>query len=76
MSGGQHVVRLVLSPEGDWQRGCLSRLVGGRANLERRVSAQEEECSARRATIDWQFSNWLACVKLKKLYLVVTSQLG
>lgn len=54
-----------------FERGCLSRPVPDTATLERRVSALEDERNARRATIDWQFSNQQARVKLKKLYPVV-----
>lgn len=43
------------------------------ATLERRVRALEEERDARQATIDWQFINRHARVKLKKLYPVVQS---
>jgi DDE superfamily endonuclease len=50
------------------ERGCLSRPVGDTATLERRVRALEDERNARSATIDWQFTNRQARVKLKKLY--------
>jgi hypothetical protein len=56
-----------------FERGCLSRPVGDRATLERRVRALEDERNARRATIDWQFTNRQARVKLKRLYPVVRS---
>jgi hypothetical protein len=51
-----------------FERGCLSRPVGDAATLERRVRALEAERNARQATIDWQFTNKRARVKLKKLY--------
>jgi DDE superfamily endonuclease len=54
-------------------RGCLSRPVSDRATLERRVGTLEEERNARRATIDWQFTNRQARVKLKHLYPVITA---
>ena len=54
-----------------FERGCLSRPVPDTATLERRVKALEAERNARRATIDWQFTNRHARAKLKKLYPVV-----
>jgi hypothetical protein len=57
-----------------FERGCLSRPVGDRATLERRVKALEDERNTRQATIDWQFTNRHARVKLKKLYPVVQRQ--
>jgi hypothetical protein len=56
-----------------FERGCLSRPVGDTATLERRVRALEDERNARQATIDWQFTNRQARVKLKQLYPVVTA---
>jgi hypothetical protein len=56
------------------ERGCLSRPVGDRATLERRVSALETERNARRATIEWQFTNRQARIKLKNLYPVVQAR--
>jgi hypothetical protein len=50
------------------ERGCLSRPVGDMTTLEQRVSALEAERNARRAAIEWQFTNRQARVKLKKLY--------
>jgi hypothetical protein len=58
-----------------FERGCLSRPVGDVSALEQRVRALEDERNARKATIDWQFTNRQARVKLKKLYPVVTAQL-
>ena len=58
-----------------FERGCLSRPVGDRATLERRVATLEDERNAHRATIDWQFTVRDARVKLKKLYPVVKTQL-
>jgi hypothetical protein len=43
--------------------------------LEQRVRTVEDERNARKATIDWQFTNRQARVKLKKLYPVVKAQL-
>jgi hypothetical protein len=57
-----------------FERGCLSRRVADKATLEQRVRALEIERNARRATIDWQFTNKQARVKLKKLYPVVKSE--
>jgi len=54
-----------------FERGCLSRPVPDTATLEQRVVALEAERNERRATIDWQFTNRQARVKLKKLYPVV-----
>ncbi len=51
-----------------FERGCLSRPVADTATLEQRVGALEDERNARRATIDWQFTNRQARVKLKRLY--------
>ena len=51
-----------------FERGCLSRAVPDMTTLEQRVGALEAERNARRATIDWQFTNRQARVKLKKLY--------
>lgn len=59
-----------------FERGCLSRPVPDTATLEQRVRALEDERNARHATIDWQFTNKQARVKLKKLYPVVKNQLG
>jgi DDE superfamily endonuclease len=56
------------------ERGCLSRPVGDMETLERRVKALEEERNARHATIEWQFTNRQARVKLKKLYPVVKAR--
>jgi hypothetical protein len=53
-----------------FERGCLSRPVGDRETLERRVATLEAERNERRATIDWQFTARDARVKLKHLYPV------
>lgn len=58
-----------------FERGCLARRVEDKATLEQRVRALEAERNARRATIDWQFTNKQARVKLKKLYPVVKTRL-
>jgi hypothetical protein len=50
------------------ERGCLSRPVSDLATLAYRVSALAAERNARRATIEWQFTNRRARVKLEKLY--------
>jgi DDE superfamily endonuclease len=55
-------------------RGCLSRPVGDMETLERRVKALEGERNARYATIEWQFTNRQARVKLRKLYPVVKAR--
>jgi len=57
------------------ERGCLSRPVPDMATLEQRVRALENERSARHATIDWQFTNRQARVKLRRLYPVVQGHL-
>jgi hypothetical protein len=57
-----------------FERGCLSRPVGDRETLERRVAMLEAERNERRATIDWQFTARDARVKLKKLYPVGKTQ--
>jgi DDE superfamily endonuclease len=54
-----------------FERGCLSRPVPDSAILHQRVKALEEERNAQRATIDWQFTNRKARVKLKELYPVL-----
>jgi hypothetical protein len=59
-----------------FERGCLSRPVGDTGTLERRVRALEDERNERRATIDWQFTNRQARVKLKRLYPVVETRQG
>jgi hypothetical protein len=51
-------------------RGCLSRPVPDTQTLQQRVRALEAQRNERRATIDWQFTNRQARVKLKQLYLV------
>jgi hypothetical protein len=51
-----------------FERGCLSRPVPDTATLEQRVTALEAERNEQHATIDWQFTNRQARVKLKKLY--------
>jgi hypothetical protein len=53
------------------ERGCLSRPVPDTQALEQRILALETERNERKATIDWQFTNKQARVKLKKLYPVV-----
>ncbi len=53
------------------ERGCLSRPVSDTPTLEQRVRALEAERNGRRATIDWQFTNRQARVKLKSLYPVL-----
>jgi hypothetical protein len=58
-----------------FERGCLSRPVSDTPTLEQRVRALEDERNARKATIDWQFTNRQARVKLKKLYPVVNPTL-
>jgi hypothetical protein len=57
------------------ERGCLSRPVPDMATLEQRVRALENERNARHATIDWQFTNRQARVKLRRLYPVVQGHL-
>jgi hypothetical protein len=54
-----------------FERGCLSRPVADTTTLRQRVGALEAERNARRATIDWQFTNRTARVKLKKVYPVL-----
>jgi hypothetical protein len=54
-----------------FERGCLSRPVPDTATLQRRVRALEDERNAQKASIDWQFTNRQARVKLKNLYPVV-----
>jgi hypothetical protein len=54
-----------------FERGCLSRPVPDMPTLQQRVKALQDERNARRATIDWQFTNKQARVKLKKRYPVV-----
>jgi hypothetical protein len=53
-----------------FERGCLSRSVGDVTTLQQRVRAFEAERNERHATIDWQFTNRQARVKLKNLYPV------
>jgi hypothetical protein len=53
-----------------FERGCLSRPVGDRETLERRVVTLEAERNEHHATIDWQFTARDARVKLKPLYPV------
>ncbi|HEV8191678.1 MAG TPA: IS630 family transposase [Ktedonobacterales bacterium] len=57
-----------------FERGCRSRPVGDTGALEQRVRALELERNARRATVDWQFTNKQARVKLKRLYPTVNAQ--
>lgn len=54
-----------------FERGCLSRPVPNTKTLQQRVGALEAERNERRATIEWQFTNRQARVKLKKLYPVI-----
>jgi DDE superfamily endonuclease len=54
-----------------FERGCLSRPVGDRETLERRVATLEAERNEECATIDWQFTVRQARVKLKRLYPAV-----
>ena len=53
-----------------FERGCLSRPVGDRATLERRVATLEAERNAARCTIHWQFTSRHARTKLADLYPV------
>jgi DDE superfamily endonuclease len=50
--------------------GCLSRPVGDTPTLKQRLRALEAERNERCASIDWQFTNRQARVKLKRLYPV------
>ena len=53
-----------------FERGCLSRPVGDRATLARRVAALEAERNAAHCTIHWQFTSQRARTKLADLYPV------
>lgn len=57
-----------------FERGCLSRPVPESATLQQRVKALEDERNVEKATIDWQFTNKQARVKLKKLYPVLSER--
>jgi hypothetical protein len=57
-----------------FERGCLSRPVPDIATLQQRVAAMEAKRNDRRATIDWQFTNRQARVKLKKRYPMVKAR--
>jgi hypothetical protein len=56
-----------------FEHGCLSRPVPDATTLQQRDQALEAERNERHATIEWQFTARQARVKLKKLYLVVTT---
>jgi hypothetical protein len=56
-----------------FERRCLSRPVTDTTSLQQRVHALETERTARRATIEWQFTSRHARVKLKHLYPVPPS---
>jgi hypothetical protein len=58
-----------------FERGCLSRPVGDRPTLERRVRTLEAERNAARCTIHWQFTSPQARAKLADLYPVVQTKL-
>jgi hypothetical protein len=51
-----------------FEHGCLSRPVPTTQAMQQRVGELEAERNARCATIDWQFTNRQARIKLKKLY--------
>jgi DDE superfamily endonuclease len=56
-------------------RGCLSRRVGDKETLVRRVQALETERNAARCTIRWRFTTRDARTKLHALYPALKSQL-
>jgi hypothetical protein len=58
-----------------FERGCLSRPIGDRPTLTRRVSALEAERNTAQATIRWQFTTQQARTKLTDLYPVTQSKL-
>jgi hypothetical protein len=58
-----------------FERGCLSRPVGDRATLQRRVRALEAERHDAHCTIHWQFTSQEARTKLADLYPVIQSNM-
>ena len=49
-------------------RQCLNRRIADKATLEREVASWNSQRSAAKVTIDWQFTNDDARIKLKRLY--------
>lgn len=47
---------------------CLSRRIGEEAKLKREIQAWEDKRNKNGKTIEWQFTNKNAGIKLKKLY--------
>ena len=47
---------------------CLNRRIDNIATMKEEVEAWEESRNNKEATIDWQFTNDIARIKLKKLY--------
>lgn len=52
-------------------RQCLSRRIGDEETLTREVEAWERTRNSAKATIDWQFTNADARIKLKRLYPIM-----
>ncbi len=50
------------------QRDCLSRHIATQAELEREVNAWQESRNGKGVKANWQFTNQIARIKLKKLY--------
>lgn len=47
---------------------CLNRYISEQSKIEYEVKSWEKDRNSREATIDWQFTNEKARVKLKRLY--------
>jgi hypothetical protein len=57
-----------------FERGCLSRPVGNRATLERRVAVLEKERNDAHCAIQWEISSEQARSKLAQLYTDIQTQ--
>lgn len=55
-------------------RQCLARRVTDAQTLTREVTAWQERRNNARVTVDWQFTNEEARIKLKRLYPVIKEQ--
>ncbi len=52
---------------------CLNRRIGEESMLKREIQAWEQKRNTAKKTIDWQFTNKNARIKLKKLYPSIKS---
>ena len=53
-------------------RQCLNRRIGDLTTMQQEVIAWQNDRNNKEATINWQFSNETARVKLKRLYPTIS----